>query len=59
MELEAVLTRGAKIHVPEEIVNNIYKAQILYNQTQMVQAADRDYYVPVQSSAGVSGRGSR
>ncbi len=53
IELEAVLTRGAKIHVPEEAVNNIYKAQILYNQTQMVQAADRDYYVPVQSSAGV------
>ena len=52
-ELEAILDRGAKIHVPEEIVNNIYRAQILYNQTQMVQAADRDYYVPVQSSAGV------
>jgi len=52
-ELEAILEHGAKIHVPEEIVNNIYRAQILYNQTQMVQAADRDYYVPVQSSAGV------
>ena len=52
-ELEAILEQGAKIHVPEEIVNNIYRAQILYNQTQMVQAADRDYYVPVQSSAGV------
>ena len=51
--LEAVLNRGAKIHVPEEIVNNIYKAQILHNQTQMVQVADRDYYMPVQSSAGV------
>jgi hypothetical protein len=53
MDLEGVLERGAKIRVPEEIVNNIYKAQILYNQTQMVQAADRDYYVPVQSSMGV------
>jgi len=52
-ELEAILDRGAKIAVPEGIVNNIYKAQILYNQTQMVQAADRDYYVPVQSSMGV------
>jgi len=50
--LEAVLARGMKIQVPEEIVNNIYKAQILYNQTQMVQAADRDYYVPVQGSVG-------
>ena len=42
-----------KIRVPEEAVNNIYKAQILYNQTQMVQAADRDYYMPVQGSFGV------
>ena len=52
-ELEAILEHGAKIRVPEEIVNNIYRAQILYNQTQMVQAADRDYFVPVQASAGV------
>jgi hypothetical protein len=50
--LEAILARGMRIQVPEEIVNNIYKAQILYNQTQMVQAADRDYYVPVQGSYG-------
>ena len=53
LELQSVLARGAQIHVPEEAVNNIYRAQILYNQTQMVQAADRDYYVPVQSSQGV------
>lgn len=52
LELEGILARGAKIQVPEEVVNNIYKAQILYNQTQMVQAADRDYYMPVQGSAG-------
>jgi hypothetical protein len=53
LELEAILAAGAKIRVPEKIVNDIYKAQILYNQTQMVQAADRPYYVPVQGSNGV------
>jgi hypothetical protein len=53
MELEGILRRGMKIRVPEEAVNNIYKAQILYNQTQIVQAADRDYYMPVQGSFGV------
>jgi hypothetical protein len=53
LELEEILRRGMKIRVPEEAVNNIYKAQILYNQTQIVQAADRDYYMPVQGSFGV------
>jgi len=53
LELEAILARGAKITVPEDLVNNIFRAQILYNQTQMIQAADRDYFVPVQASAGV------
>ena len=53
MELEGILRRGMKIQVPEQIVNDIYKAQILYNQTQMVQAADRDYYMPVQAVLGV------
>src|SRR5208282_1638784 len=53
LELEAILAKGAKIRVPEQIVNDIYRAQILYNQTQMVQAADRAYYVPVQGSNGV------
>jgi hypothetical protein len=53
LELDAILARGARITVPETIVNNIFKAQILYNQTQMVQAADRDDYMPVQASAGV------
>ena len=58
LELEEILARGTKIRVPEEAVNNIYKAQILYNQTQMVQAADRDYYMPVQGY-GVCGRGKQ
>jgi len=53
LELEAILAKGAKIRVPEQIVNDIYRAQILYNQTQMVQAADRPYYIPVQGSNGV------
>ncbi len=52
-ELESILAKGTTIEVPEEAVNRIYKAQILYNQTQMVQAADRDYYMPVQGSYGV------
>jgi len=52
-ELEATLDAGMQIDVPEPIVNNIYKAQILYNQTAMVQAADRDYYMPVQGYQGV------
>ena len=53
IDLDAILANGTQISVPEDIVNNIYKAQILYNQTQMVQAADRDYYMPVQGSYGV------
>jgi hypothetical protein len=53
MELEEILRRGMKIQVPEEIVNNIYKAQILYNQTHLVQARDRDYYMPVDTFEGV------
>ncbi len=52
-ELEAALDRGMRISVPEPAVNNIYKAQILYNQTAMVQAAGRDYYMPVQGYQGV------
>ena len=52
-ELEAVLARGTRIEVPEAVVNNVYRAQILYNQTAMVQAADRDFYVPVQGYVGV------
>ncbi len=52
-ELEATLAAGMQVDVPEAAVNNIYKAQILYNQTAMVQAADRDYYMPVQGYQGV------
>ncbi len=53
LELENILKQGTQISVPEDVVNSIYKAQILYNQTQMVQAADRDYYLPVQGLQGV------
>ena len=52
-DLEGILEQGTQIQVPEQIVNNIYKAQILYNQVQMVQAAERDYYLPVQGLQGV------
>ena len=34
-------------------MNNIYKAQILHNQCQILQAADKDYCVPVQGFQGV------
>jgi len=53
LDLKNVLKQGTQIRVPEDVVNNIYKAQILYNQAQMVQAADRDYCVPVQGFQGV------
>lgn len=53
LEQEAILAKGTKIQVPEEIVNRIYKAQILYDQQLMVQAADKDYYFPVQSYIGM------
>ena len=53
LELERTLDNGTKIRVPETAVNNIYKAQILYNQTHIVQAADLDYYMPVDSITGV------
>lgn len=52
-KLRRILSQGTQIRVPEDVVNNIYKAQILYNQPQMVQAADRDYYMPVQGYIGV------
>jgi hypothetical protein len=51
--MDEFLRRGTRIEVPEQVVNNVFKAQILYNQTAMVQAADRDYYVPVQGYVGV------
>ncbi len=53
LDMRSLLSQGTQIRVPEEVVNNIYKAQILYNQPQMVQAADRDYYMPVQGYNGV------
>jgi hypothetical protein len=53
MGLRVLLEQGVQIRVPEEVVNNIYKAQILYTQPMMVQAADRDYYMPVQGYLGV------
>jgi hypothetical protein len=53
LQLEASLERGTEIKVPEELVNHIYKAQILYDQMQMVQAADRDYYMPVLGYNGI------
>ncbi len=52
-DLRSILAQGSQICVPEQVVNNIWKAQILYNQPQMVQAADRDYYMPVQGYLGV------
>jgi hypothetical protein len=53
LQFETILDRGTRIQVPEERVNRIYKAQILFNQMQMVQAADRDYYMPVLGYNGV------
>ncbi len=53
LELERILGKGMKIRVPEAAVNNIYRAQILYNQAHIVQAADSDFYVPVDSFVGV------
>lgn len=53
LDLESILEKGTQIHVPETEVNNIFRAQILYNQSQILQAADRDYCVPVQGFQGV------
>ena len=53
LDLETIFARGTKIRVPESAVNNIYKAQILHSQSQLVQAADRDYYMPVYGFLGV------
>jgi hypothetical protein len=53
LDLETILAQGTKICVPEDVVNNIYKAQILHSQSQMVQAAERDYYMPVYGYLGV------
>jgi hypothetical protein len=53
LDLERVLSRGTRISVPEPAVNHIYKAQLLYNQAHIVQAADKDYFMPVDSFVGV------
>jgi hypothetical protein len=52
-ELDAIIESGTQIRVPEPIVNNIYKAQILNVQSQILQAADQDYCLPVQGYQGV------
>jgi hypothetical protein len=52
-DLEAILAKGTQITVPDPVVNHIYKAQILHIQSQILQAADRDYCVPVQGFQGV------
>lgn len=53
LELERTLDRGMKIQVPEAAINNIYRAQLLYNQAHIVQAADSDFFMPVDSFVGV------
>lgn len=53
LELEQILNRGMRLNVPEAAINNIYKAQLLYNQAHIVQAADRDFFMPVDSFVGV------
>ena len=52
-DLESLLASGTQIEVPEEIVNRIYKAQILHSQSQLLQAADKDYRLIVQGFQGV------
>jgi hypothetical protein len=52
-DLEAILARGTQITVPDPVVNHIYKAQILHLQSQILQAADKNYRVPVQGFQGV------
>jgi hypothetical protein len=53
LDLETILETGTRIRVPDTVVNNIYRAQILHNQSQILQAADKDYCVPVQGYQGV------
>jgi len=50
---ESILDKGTRISVPEDRVNDIYKASILQVQTQLLQGADKDYCVPVQGYQGV------
>lgn len=53
LDLERILSSGTRISVPEPAVNNICRAQLLYNQAHIVQAADKDYFMPVDSFVGV------
>jgi len=53
LNLEATLAVGTQITVPDDVVNNIYRAQILHYQTQILQAADKNYCLPVQGFQGV------
>ena len=53
LDLEDILSSGTQIEVPDEAVNNIYKAQILHCQSQILQAADKHYRLPVQGYQGV------
>ena len=52
-DLEAILGKGTQVRVPETAVTNIFKAQILHTQSQILQAADEDYCLPVQGFQGV------
>lgn len=53
LDLEAILAKGMQIAVPDDVVNNIYRAQILHYQTQILQAADKNYCLQVQGFQGV------
>ena len=52
-DLAALLAQGTQITVPDPMVNHVYKAQILHIQSQLLQAADKDYCLPVQGFQGV------
>jgi hypothetical protein len=52
-ELESLLGAGMQIEVPDPTVARIFKAQILHAQSQILQAANRDYRVLVQGFQGV------
>jgi hypothetical protein len=52
-DLEGIIEKGTRIQVPDAAVNSIYKAQILHYQTQLLQAADKDYCIPAQGYQGV------
>ncbi len=53
LDLEGIIAKGTQIQVPDAAVNSIYKAQILQYQSQLLQAADKDYCLPAQGFQGV------